>query len=167
MTKKTLVLNATYEPLSVVGWKRGFVLSNFSIDDRPSARVEKNYKERIKMGDNRVFYKPAVVVLRKQIPVRPRRVKLTNSAIFKRDNRVCQYCGIKCSTDVISIDHIIPKSLGGKNTWRNLVTACKPCNNKKGDRTLDECGMKLSRLPFTPVWPNNPNIPREWDGYLF
>jgi len=167
MTKKTLVLNASYEALSVVSWKRGFVLANFSIDDAPSARVEKNYEEEIEVGDDRVFYKPAIVVLRRQIPVRPRRVKLTHSAIFRRDNYTCQYCGIECTADTISVDHIIPKSQGGRNTWRNLVTACKFCNNRKGHKTLDRCEMKLARLPFVPVWPNDPDIPEEWEQYLF
>ena len=167
MTKKALVLNAGYEPLSVVSWKRGFVLSNFSIDGDPSARTERNYEERIAVGDGRIFYKPAVVVLRKQIPVRPRKVKLTHSAVFRRDNYTCQYCRVRCATDIISVDHVIPKFQGGKNTWRNLVTACKSCNNKKGHRTLDVCEMKLARLPFAPVWPNDPSIPEEWEGHLF
>ena len=132
--KKTLILNATYEPLTVVGWKRGFVLCNFSIDDRPTARLEKNYED---------------------------------PAVFKRDSYQCQYCGIYCKPDVVSIDHIIPRSKGGKNKWRNLVTACKPCNNIKGDKTLDECEMELNRLPFTPVWPNDTDTPEEWEEYLF
>jgi hypothetical protein len=165
--KKTLVLNASYEPLSVVGWKRGFILCNCSIDDKPSARVEKNYDERIEVGDDRVFYKPAVIILRRQISVRPKRVKLTHPAIFKRDSYTCQYCEKKCSPDLVSIDHIIPKSLGGRNIWRNLVAACKPCNNKKSNQTLDECGMELIRLPFTPVWPNNLSTPEEWEEYMF
>ena len=165
--KKTLILNATYEPLSVVGWKRGFVLCNFSIDDRPTARLEKNYEDTINAGEGRIFYKPAVIVLRRQIPVRPKRIKLTHPAVFKRDSYRCQYCGIYCKPDVVSIDHIIPRSKGGKNKWRNLVTACKPCNNVKGDKTLDECEMELNRLPFTPVWPNDTDTPEEWEEYLF
>jgi len=165
--KKTLILNATYEPLTVVGWKRGFVLCNFSIDDRPTARLEKNYEDTISAGEGRTFYKPAVIVLRRQIPVRPKRIKLTHPAVFKRDSYQCQYCGMYCKPDVVSIDHIIPRSKGGKNKWRNLVTACKPCNNIKGDKTLDECEMELNRLPFTPVWPNDTDTPEEWEEYLF
>ena len=164
--KKTLVLNSSYEPLSIVGWRKGFVLCNFSLDGSPSARVEKNYKETFSTVSS-TFKKPSVIVLRRQIPVRPRRVKLTYQAIFRRDSQVCQYCGLQCTSKVTSIDHIIPKSKGGKDTWRNLVTACFPCNNKKGSKTLDECGMSLSRLPFTPVWPNDPGIPSEWEVYLF
>lgn len=164
--KKTLVLNCSYEPLSIVGWRKGFVLCNFSLDGKPSARIEKYYKETFRTVD-KVYKKPSVVVLRKQIPVRPRRVKLTHQAIFRRDNHSCQYCGIDCTSKNISIDHIIPKSKGGKNTWINLVTACVSCNNKKGSKTLDECGMALRRLPFTPVWPNDPDVPAEWEEYLF
>jgi len=165
--KKTLVLNASYEPLVIVGWKRGFVLCNFSIDNKPSARVEKEYGELIQAGENHIFYKPAVIVLRKQIPVRPKRIRLTSSAIFKRDNETCQYCGIKCGKHTISVDHIIPRARGGKNTWRNLVTACVTCNNTKGHLFLNECGMELMRLPFTPVFPNDSSTPEEWEEYLF
>lgn len=165
--KKTLILNASYEPLAVVGWKRGFVLCHFSIDDEPSARVEKNYEARIDAGDGREFYKPAVIVLRRHISVRPKRIRLNSQAIFRRDDYTCQYCEKKCGPGSISVDHVIPKSKGGKDTWRNLVAACFPCNNKKGHFSLDECDMQLIRLPFTPVFPNDPNTPEEWEEYLF
>ena len=69
--KKTLILNASYEPLSVVGWKRGLILCNFSIDDQPTARLEKNYEDTINAGEGRIFHKPAVIILRRQISVRP------------------------------------------------------------------------------------------------
>ena len=164
--KKCLVLNCSYEPLSIIGWRKAFVLCNFSVDDRPSARVEKEYDETFNTI-NDTFKKPSVIVLRKQIPIRPRRVRLSSEAVFKRDNNFCQYCGVKCNSKNISVDHIIPKSKGGKNTWSNLVTACFSCNNKKGSKTLDECGMQLNRLPFTPVWPNDPDTPEEWEDYLF
>ena len=164
--KRTLVLNCSYEPLSIIGWRKAFVLCNFSLDNRPSARVEREYEETFRTVSAE-YKKPSVVVLRKQISVRPRRVKLSSEEVFKRDNRLCQYCGIKCTDKIISIDHIIPKSKGGRNTWNNLVTACFACNNKKGSKTLDQCDMELSRLPFTPVWPNDPDTPEEWEDYLF
>ena len=165
--KKTLILNASYEPLAVVGWKRGFVLCHFSIDDKPSARVERNYEDQIEAGEGRIFYKPAVIVLRRQISIRPKRIRLNSQAVFRRDNFTCQYCAKKCSSGEISVDHVIPKSKGGKDTWRNLVAACLPCNNKKSHLSLDECGMELLRLPFTPVFPNDPDTPEEWEEYLF
>ena len=164
--KKTLVLNSSYEPISIVSWKRGFVLCNFSIDDIPTARVEKNYNETFN-SINQQFNKPAVIVLRKQITVRPKRVKLTHRAVFARDNNICQYCGAKCTPKTISLDHVIPKSKGGKNNWQNLVTACFPRNNFKGDKTLDQTEMQLIRLPFTPVWPNDSEASPEWEEYLF
>lgn len=70
--------------------------------------------------------------------------------IFKRDKFICAYCNEKHSKEFLTQDHIIPQSLNGPNTWENLITSCKYCNNKKSDRTLEESDMKLSYLPYKP-----------------
>jgi 5-methylcytosine-specific restriction endonuclease McrA len=74
--------------------------------------------------------------------------------IVKRDNHQCQYCGKHVSTAAATLDHIIPESRGGKNTFRNLVTACLKCNTFKADRTPEEAKMKLMNAPFTPTNSN-------------
>lgn len=79
-------------------------------------------------------------------------IRLTRKNIYSRDNNTCQYCGKKFPTDKLNIDHIIPKSRGGKNTWGNLACSCFKCNQKKRDRTPDEAGMKLIRKPFKPKY---------------
>lgn len=75
---------------------------------------------------------------------------LNNAALFKRDARLCMYCGSRFSTTDLSRDHVTPVSRGGADTWNNVVTACKRCNNHKAGRTPEEAGMQLLAVPFTP-----------------
>jgi 5-methylcytosine-specific restriction endonuclease McrA len=75
---------------------------------------------------------------------------LTNHALFKRDENRCLYCGDHFPDSLLTRDHIIPSSKGGKDVWQNVVAACKRCNNHKGCMTLEEAGMELLALPFTP-----------------
>jgi 5-methylcytosine-specific restriction endonuclease McrA len=80
---------------------------------------------------------------------RPRpRVKLTKREVLRRDSYTCQYCGQRAP--VLTIDHVIPRHMGGEYTWQNLVTACAPCNHRKGGRTMDQAHMHLLRLPVEP-----------------
>lgn len=166
MTRKTLLLNSSYEPLTVISWKRAIVLCYFPVDDLPAARIEKEYEKFVRSPTSTLKI-PAVAVLRKQIKVRPRSVSLSNENVFIRDGFCCQYCGMVFPKEQLTIDHVIPRSKGGRNNWQNLVAACLPCNNAKGDKTLDELEFCLRRLPFTPPWPNIPNTPSEWEEYLF
>lgn len=80
--------------------------------------------------------------------------------VFLRDNMKCQYCGERGTYDSLTIDHIVPKSKGGPNTYENVVSACKACNNQKRDRTPEESGMIPMTVPTTPSWyskvRNNP-----------
>jgi len=75
-------------------------------------------------------------------------LKLSRRSIFARDNYTCQYCGSP-SRD-LTIDHVIPKRLGGPTSWENLVCCCRKCNSRKGDKTLQQAGMKLKREPRRP-----------------
>lgn len=78
-------------------------------------------------------------------------VNLTNRTLFGRDRNICCYCGDHFSgSGNLSRDHIMPRSRGGLDTWTNVVTACKPCNQRKGDRTLKECRFELLYVPYTP-----------------
>jgi 5-methylcytosine-specific restriction endonuclease McrA len=78
----------------------------------------------------------------------PPRVKLTKREILRRDDYTCQYCGVH--TPYLTIDHIIPRRLGGQHHWDNLVAACPPCNHRKGGRTLEQAQMRLLRPPAEP-----------------
>ncbi|MGB9702325.1 MAG: HNH endonuclease [Candidatus Kapaibacteriota bacterium] len=99
-----------------------------------------------------------------------RNIDLTRKNIMKRDGMQCQYCGKKHIQ--LTVDHILPKSRGGKDEWENLVTACYECNNKKGNRTPEEAGMKLLSIPKRPnplSFIKNNLTAREnsWKDYLF
>lgn len=114
---------------------------------------------------------PEVILLTKCSKVYNREVKLTRKNIFFRDRHLCGYCGKKVTPISGNIDHIIPKSKGGKNTWENVITACIKCNSKKSNHTLKECGKKLLTNPLKPSWhPLSPRIkrnsPKSWKKFL-
>jgi len=75
---------------------------------------------------------------------------LTNHALFSRDGHVCMYCGSKFNTKLLTRDHIMPKSRGGSDTWDNVITACKVCNNKKDCCTPEQAGMAMLAIPYVP-----------------
>ncbi len=77
-------------------------------------------------------------------------VKFNRRNLFARDENRCQYCGCRFPTSELSLDHVIPRSRGGRTTWTNVVCACTECNKRKGGRTPDEAGLKLTRKPFVP-----------------
>ncbi len=113
---------------------------------------------------------PVVVRLRKYVHIPYKQVILTRKNILRRDSHKCAYCG---KTDlVLTIDHILPRSRGGEDSWENLISACPKCNSKKGDRTPTEAGMPLL---FQPYAPNNMFfikftvgiLDNRWKPYLF
>jgi len=137
-----LVLNQNYEPLNICNTKRAIVLVVVG-----KAEVLENGKGVIHTPST-VFPRPSVIKLVYMIK-RPRpRVRLTRREVFKRDNYTCQYCGRK--TKNLTLDHVVPRRLGGAHDWTNVVSACRACNRKKGGRTLAEAGMKLLRQPYEP-----------------
>ena len=79
-----------------------------------------------------------------------RHVKLTRRNLYTRDANRCQYCGHRCPTNELTIDHVVPRVQGGANTWRNLVCCCLPCNTRKGGRTPTQAGVCLLRRPVEP-----------------
>jgi 5-methylcytosine-specific restriction endonuclease McrA len=142
MQAPVLVLNANFEPINVCDLRRavGLILAD-------KALLVVNGRGDIKTV-NASFPRPSVIRLQKMVS-RPRpRLKMTRREIFRRDNYTCQYCGKK-TTD-LTIDHVIPRSLGGLHTWDNVVAACPVCNHRKGGRLLDEVNMHLLRKPVEP-----------------
>ncbi len=142
MNAPVLVLNANFEPIHVCDIRRaiGLIMTD-------KASMVLNGRGEIKTV-SRSYPLPSVIRLEKMI-IRPRvRIKLTRREVFRRDNYACQYCG-RHSLD-LTIDHVIPRHLGGKHTWTNVVAACSQCNHHKGGRTMEEAHMHLLRQPKEP-----------------
>jgi 5-methylcytosine-specific restriction endonuclease McrA len=78
---------------------------------------------------------------------------LTNQALFKRDCNLCLYCGEEHVDHELTRDHVIPRSRGGRDSWDNVVSACRRCNHRKGNRLSHECSMELLALPYVPNFP--------------
>jgi len=95
---------------------------------------------------------PEIIVLGRYDKVPCHEAPFTRRNLFLRDNYTCQYCGRRCTSDHLSVDHVLPRSRGGSTTWENCVLACVGCNSRKGDRTLKETGFRLLRRPVRPRW---------------
>lgn len=138
---RALILNVTFEPLSVVSTRRALVLV---LRDRADV-LETNgalwRSETIEMSS------PSVVRLRRYVRVPyDRQVPLNRRSVFMRDRHECQYCGRRAE----NLDHVIPKSQGGVHSWVNVVASCRNCNTRKGGRTPDQAGLSLRRAPRLP-----------------
>jgi len=142
MNEPVLVLNANFEPLNVCNTRRAITLvisgkANLVMNGRGYIRTV-----------SKAFPRPSIIRLSHMIK-RPRQhVHLTKREILRRDNYTCQYCGRKMPH--LTIDHVIPRHLGGNHTWENLVAACPSCNHHKGGRTLEQAHMKLLKQPKEP-----------------
>jgi len=75
---------------------------------------------------------------------------LNNAQLFRRDKNMCMYCGQQFSAGVLTRDHIVPVSKGGRDEWTNVVSACRPCNHRKDNKTLDQISMRLLAVPYAP-----------------
>lgn len=135
------MLNATYEPLSVVPVRRAIVLVLRERADVVASNGKVWRSERLRISA------PSVIRLRRFVKIPyDRRVPLNRKTVFTRDVFRCQYCGRQAE----NLDHIVPKSQGGSHTWENVVACCRRCNTKKGGRTPREAGLSLSRRPIAP-----------------
>jgi 5-methylcytosine-specific restriction endonuclease McrA len=114
---------------------------------------------------------PEIIVLANYNGIPDRRIVLTRRNLFRRDNCTCQYCGGRLRSEDATIDHVLPRSRGGKSNWINCVIACVPCNARKADRLPLEVGMALRRRPFKPRWSTGVRIPLfrkkvSWDKFV-
>jgi len=159
MMDKVLVLNADYTPINVTT-----VFKGFKLVDKGKAEILKSGEKPIITG-LKTFSRPLIIRLFKYIKFRYHKLKINRSRLFRRDNYSCIYCGNKKN---LTIDHVMPKSRGGQNTWLNLVTCCSTCNRYKDNRTPDEAGMKLLKTPYEPnIFSEvvNPTIEVIWEEF--
>ena len=161
---RTLVLNAGYEPLAVVSFKRALVLV---MNDKATRR--RRATRASGLGDVRgvgAARRDPAHALRAH-PARPRTSPVSRRGVLRRDDHRCGYCGKSATT----IDHVLPRSRGGRDTWENLVACCLRCNNVKSDRTPAEMGWELRFTPYVPreggwrVRGMERTLP-EWDAFL-
>ncbi len=167
----TLVLNATYEPINIVHWKRALTLLF-----QNKVEVLAEYDREIR-SISFTLKMPSVLRLLKYVRIRKRfhHVKFCRANIYARDHHTCQYCGRKCPPEDLTFDHVIPIVKGGAKTWSNLVTSCFKCNHHKGGQTPEEAGMRLIRPAKEPDWvPTMLHItigirsaPDAWRDYLY
>ncbi len=143
MNAKVLVLNQSYEPISICSVKKAFLLVFLT-----KAEVIASKNDRTLRTVSVQYSCPSIIRLSNYVRVTFRRVELSRKNILRRDSGRCQYCGK--TNPPLTIDHIIPKSRGGEDTWENLITACMKCNNRKGNRTPEEASMPLMSTPKKP-----------------
>lgn len=160
---RTLVLNAGYEPLAVVSFKRALAL----VMNQKATIVEIDVGHPV-FGIAGSWDRPSVIVLTRYVRLpHGRQVPVSRRGVLRRDAHRCAYCAKPAAT----IDHVMPRSRGGEDSWENLVACCLRCNNVKGDRMLSEIGWQLRftpRMPHEPGWMvrGSEHLLPQWEGYL-
>lgn len=162
---KVLVLNGNYEPLAICTVEKAIVLLYLNKADLVSAMTGREVH-----STSMSMPFPSVIRLSTYIRVPFKKVILSRKNILRRDGHRCQYCGLSGVT--LTVDHIMPKSRGGEDSWENLVSACLRCNNVKGSQTPDEAQMALARRPIRPnhvtfLRQYVGRIDKGWEPYLF
>lgn len=142
---KVLLLNNEYEPLNITSWKRAVVL----LIKGKAEYIEKleDIENYIKIGE---YYVPRTIKLTYEMAIPELELPFSRENVFIRDEHTCQYCGKIFPARELTLDHVFPKSRGGANTWENIVTCCKRCNQYKADRTPEEAGFVLLNNPRKP-----------------
>ncbi len=168
-----LLLNASDEPLAVVSLKRavGLMLADKVDLVRPAADRELH-------SAHRAIPVPSVIRLRYYVSVPHRTVAWSRANVLRRDHYTCQYCGHRMTTAEATIDHVVSQARCKKmninaNTWTNTVACCRKCQKRKGDKSMEETGMKFYDHNFTPKRPRVNYIvfalgsaPDEWRKYI-
>ncbi|NEX12557.1 HNH endonuclease [Prosthecochloris sp. ZM] len=162
---KVLILNSSYEPLSICDAQKAIVLLFCG-----KAVTVAQHPDQVICTVKESYPLPSIVRLTFFVRVPYKKLMLSRKNIFRRDNFQCQYCGRK--ERLLTIDHVLPRSKGGEESWENLITACSSCNTKKGNRTPEEAGMPPLNQPIRPshimlMRKFITTISEDWKPYLF
>ncbi len=164
MNEPVLVLNANFQPINVTSTYRAI---NLVLAEKATLLLN---GRGVIHSVSQTFPLPSVIRLKRMVK-RPRPiVKFNRKEIFRRDNFTCQYCGRQSSN--LTIDHVIPRHLGGETAWDNVVTACPHCNHLKGGMTPEQSGMYPRRMPKDPpntatyLFGKHLNQNQEWRQFL-
>jgi 5-methylcytosine-specific restriction endonuclease McrA len=161
-----LLLSSTYEPLRVISWQNAVCMFFLG-----KVEIVEEYDHHIR-SVSVAIKAPAVVRLLRFFRAGRRSPPLSRANVLARDGFRCQYCNHELNTKEATLDHVVPRSQGGKTTWENIVCACAGCNRKKGGRTPKEAHMKLLSKPIKPDWLPVLNIklhgkvPSAWHMFL-
>lgn len=163
LSSHVLVLNRSFMPINITTVRRAFVLlyqglakavdhqfETFDYESWSELSVAAHH-EAVGLV-NRLVRVPRVVLLIAYDRVPRRHVRFSRHNIYLRDGNNCQFCGKKHPRSELNLDHVVPRSQGGKTVWENVVTSCIPCNRKKGGKSPHEVGMKLIRAAARPRW---------------
>jgi 5-methylcytosine-specific restriction endonuclease McrA len=150
---------------SIVSAERAFVVAY-----KGNAEVVAEHPETFGLvNPNLQIYKPSIIRVFQFVKQHIHKVPLTRENVYKRDNYECVYCGYS-NVKMLTLDHVIPQSKGGKDSWDNLVTACRQCNGEKSDLTLEEYGKEIpepKRPHYLMLLKQLIDIPKEWEPFLF
>ena len=167
VSTRTLLLSSWYLPIRVLKWQDAVKLVYLNNVD-----VLAEYSEEIR-SPSVTWKMPAVVRQKRPAPNRAAAVRFSRTNVYLRDAYTCQYCSGRFAERDLTFDHVVPRSRGGRKTFTNIVTACRPCNARKGSRTCDQAGMFPVREPRHPkALPLGATLaaaygaPAEWEPYL-
>jgi hypothetical protein len=166
----TLVLNTANQPVDIITWQTAMRLWY-----QGKVEIIVEYATRFVGCTIGRLNMPAVVRHVKGLFKRRRKIKFSRQNIYARDKGKCQYCGLKVTPSEFTYEHVVPQSRGGKTNWENIVVACTPCNQRKGDKTPAEAGMRLLTLPVKPSslpesmaqFRYKQGMPEEWISFLY
>lgn len=147
MMKQVLLLNASEEIINVVSWKKAVLMLCLGKAHKPHG-YDEIYEIQTANG---IFELPKAIVLVQYVHIPYKQAAVTKLNVLKRDGYECAYCGQKLGYKAATVDHIIPRCRGGKHIWKNVVIACKKCNNFKDDKTPEAVGLKLRKRPTVPA----------------
>lgn len=162
-SSRVLILNRSYQPVQVTRVERAFGLlysgaaqaldENFQTFDFESWRdVAARLDDETVRTARWVLRVPRILVLQTYNKIPRSRVRFSRQNIYLRDNFVCQYCAKHFPRHKLNLDHVVPRSQGGRTTWENVVCSCVKCNLSKGGRTPSQAGIKLLKVPKRPSW---------------
>lgn len=167
MSKKTLLLNASYEVLSFIPERKVFKLLF-----KDKVEVISAWEDYIIWGSGKVKH-PSILRLKNHVKRNYFNSNFSRKALVKRDRSSCQYCGKKLTASQITIDHVLPRAQGGITSFTNCVVSCQICNNKKADKTPEQANMLLLKRPTHPSFSAHAYVadPQEhwhddWDNFL-
>lgn len=180
LQRQVLVLNKSWVPVNITSARRAIVLiytdlaravchktyQTFIFDDWIGQAAEE-YVSTVSLD----IPVPEVIVLDTYNKVRSEaKLPFSRVGLLRRDKNVCQYCSNQYRSYDLTVDHVLPKSRGGKTVWTNCVIACKPCNAKKDDKTPEEAKMKLLKQPVIPTWSfrltDEITIKNSWKNFI-